>query len=324
MTARPFELPPDKQALARRAARLEWLTIGYLLSAVLFLLLTIGSSQAGKAAVIEDLLSFTPPIAFLVATRIRARAPTEEQPWGYHRGISIAYLASALALLLFGGFILVDSALKLVTAEHPTIGLVEVFGEQVWLGWLTLPALAWSAVPAFFLGRAKMPLAEGLHDKVLYADAKMNKADWLTAAAAMVGVIGIGLGLWWVDAVAAIAISLDIIHDGYTNLRRSIKDLMDARPARYDDSGPHPLIEELEDALKDMDWIDDAQVRLREEGHVFTGEALVVLAEEHQVVERLSSATEQLLDLNWRLHDIVVVPVPALEERPKAPDPQAA
>ena len=42
---------------------------------------------------------------------------------------------------------------------------------------------------------------------MLYADAKMNKADWLTATAAMVGVVGIGVGLWWVDAVAAIAIS---------------------------------------------------------------------------------------------------------------------
>ena len=159
MNARPFELPPDKQALAKKAVRLEWLTIAYLISAVLFLLLTIGSSPAGKAAVVEDLLSFTPPIAFVVAARIRARAPSEEQPWGYHRGVSVAYLASALALLFFGGFILVDSALKLAMAEHPPLGLVEVFGEQIWLGWLTLPALAWSAVPAFFLGRAKMPLA---------------------------------------------------------------------------------------------------------------------------------------------------------------------
>jgi divalent metal cation (Fe/Co/Zn/Cd) transporter len=62
------------------------------------------------------------------------------------------------------------------------------------LGWLMLPALAWSGLPAVFLGRAKISLAEELHNKVLYADAKMNKADWLTASAAMVGVVGIGSG----------------------------------------------------------------------------------------------------------------------------------
>ena len=42
----------------------------------------------------------------------------------------------------------------------------------------------------------------------------MNRADWLTALAAVVGVIGIGAGLWWADAVAAIVISLEITRDG--------------------------------------------------------------------------------------------------------------
>ncbi|HRL81685.1 MAG TPA: hypothetical protein PLK46_15340, partial [Propioniciclava sp.] len=32
---------------------------------------------------------------------------------------------------------------------------------------------------------------EQLHDKVLYADADMNKADWLTAAGSIVGILGI-------------------------------------------------------------------------------------------------------------------------------------
>ena len=30
-----------------------------------------------------------------------------------------------------------------------------------------------------YLGRVKMALAKELHDKVLYADADMNKADWI-------------------------------------------------------------------------------------------------------------------------------------------------
>jgi divalent metal cation (Fe/Co/Zn/Cd) transporter len=48
-------------------------------------------------------------------------------------------------------------------------------------------ALAWSAIPSVFLGRAKLPLAAQLDGKVLYTDAKMNKANWLTAGAAIVG-----------------------------------------------------------------------------------------------------------------------------------------
>jgi hypothetical protein len=58
------ELPPDKHQLLKKAVRLEWLTIAYLLSAIVALYLTLGSSQAMKAAWAEDILSLLPPVAF--------------------------------------------------------------------------------------------------------------------------------------------------------------------------------------------------------------------------------------------------------------------
>ncbi len=320
----PFELPPDKLELHRKARRLEWMTIAYLVSATVLLYLTIGQSQAGKAAMIEDALSLTPPIAWLIAARFRDKPPDERHPWGFHRGVTLAYLASAVALLLFGSFILIESTFKLVTAEHPPMGVIELFGEQIWLGWLMLPALAWSAIPAVFLGRAKLPLAAALHDKVLYADAKMNKADWMTATAAAVGVIGIGFGFWWADAVAAIAISLDIVRDGWTNLRAAGRDVIDTRPATYDGREPHPLLGRIEDTLRELDWVQDAQARLREEGHVFTGEALVIPRDEEDLVERIEDAARRISDLDWRMYDIVVVPVSSLDKRPDAPEPQVS
>jgi cation diffusion facilitator family transporter len=305
------ELPPEQERLHRRAVRLEWLTLAYLASAVGFLYLTLGSSQAMKAAWLEDLLSLLPPAAFLVAARFRDRGTTERFPYGYHRVVSIAYLCAALALLGLGAFILYDSLAKFVTAEHPPIGIVAPFGQPVWLGWLMLPALLWSAVPAFFLGRAKLPLADELHEKVLYADAKMNKADWSTAGAAMIGVVGIGLGLWWADAAAATFISLSIVWDGVTNLRAAVDDLMDSRPMTFDGSAPHPLLAQVEEEARRLPWAGDARVRLREEGHVFAGEVLVT-ADGAVDVDELERARRAIMDLDWRLHDIVVVPVPRL------------
>ena len=316
MTRRRYELPEDKRPVFAKAVRLERLTVAYLISATFFLYLTLGNSQALKAAWIEDLLSLLPPLAFLFAARFRDRRPNGRFPWGYHRVISIAYLVASTALLTMGTFILVESVLKLVTGERPPIGGVTVLGEEVWLGWLMLPALVWSAIPAFLLGRAKLPLASELHDKVLYADAKMNKADWLTAGAAMVGVVGIGLGLWWADAAAATAISLSIASDGWKNLRAAVLDLMDESPSRYDGSGPHPLQAEAEKRLEAIDWVEDYRVRLREEGHVFTGEAIVVPRSELDLARRVEEVREELLDLDWKLHDIVVVPVTTLEEPP--------
>jgi cation diffusion facilitator family transporter len=309
-----FELPPEKQQEYKKAKKLEWWTIAYLLSAIAAIYATLGSSQAMKTAWAEDMLSLIPAIAFLVASRYRNRSPNKRFAYGYHRSVSVAFLCAAVALFFMGLFLLYDALSSLAAFEHPSIGVVQLFGHQIWLGWLMLPALVWSAIPAFFLGRAKIPLARSLHDKVLYGDAVMNKADWLTAGAAMVGVIGIGFGLWWADAVAAAFISLDIIHDGYRNLKAVVADLMDERPKVVDDSQIDPLPERVRTELCNMSWVKDAQVRMREEGHVFFGEAFVVPRSDESLTSRIKKATNDLKAMDWRLHDLVLTPV---EEIPK-------
>ena len=72
MTARfgATELPREQRELLRRAIRLEWVTLVFLAVTVTLVGLTVGSSQAMRAAFFEDLLSFIPPIAFLIAVRI--------------------------------------------------------------------------------------------------------------------------------------------------------------------------------------------------------------------------------------------------------------
>ena len=314
------ELPPDKHQLLKKAVWLEWLTIAYLLSAIVALYLTLGSSQAMKAAWAEDILSLLPPVAFLIASRVRRRSPNQQFPYGYHRATSIAFLCASMALLALGSFVLFDSVTKLLMFEHPPIGVVKPFGDQpIWLGWPMLAALAWSALPAVLLGRAKQPLARELHDKVLVADADMNRADWLTAGAAMLGVIGIGFGLWWADGVAATVISLDITHDGLKNLKVAIADLMDREPTVVDHSRPDPLPLWIRNELMLLDWVKDAEVRLREEGHVYFGEAFVVPVDDQDLVERLERANRHLLDLDWRLHELVITPVSEVQR----PEPAA-
>jgi len=310
--ARHFEMPPDKMAVHRKAVRLEWLSIAYFVTAVVVVYSVLGSSQALKAAWIEDMLAFLPPLAFLIAARIRSRAPNERFPWGYHRAVSIAYLGAALGLLLLGLYILLESGMKLAAAEHPTIGAIEILGKPIWHGWLMLAALAYTGFPAVILGHRKLAYARELHDKVLFADAEMNKADWKTAGAAAVGVLGVGLGVWWADAVAAMVISLDIVRDGGRNMRAAVGDLMDQRATCYDSNEPHPLIDRLRTELDGLPWVEDARVRVRDQGHVFHVEAFVVPTEAGCAVEALADARRRLLALDWKIHDVVLAPVERL------------
>ncbi|MEV6596163.1 cation transporter [Actinoplanes sp. NPDC051346] len=312
-----FELPPDKAALHRRAVRLEWWTILFFVVAITMLAVTLGQSQAMKAAWIEDMLGLVPPAAFLIAARYRTRTPTTRFPYGYHRSVSVAFLAGAVALFGLGGYVVYDSAMRLVARERPPIGLVEVFGQQIWLGWPMIAVLFATMVPAIMLGRVKQRIARDLHDKVLFADAEMNRADWLTAGAAILGILGIGAGLWWADAVAALIIGADIVRDGVRTLRGAVADLMDERPLVVDGSRPHPLPDQLLMAVLDQDWVADAWLRLREEGHVFAGELIVVpRPDTDSLVERLERLEKFARGFDWRMHDLVIAPASRIEGKP--------
>jgi cation diffusion facilitator family transporter len=305
-SAAQLELPQELEAEMKRAKRLEWITIAYLASVIGLMYLVMGNSQAMLTAWIEDLLSLVPPIGFLIAARIRYRQPSEHYPYGYYRSINIAYFTSALALSSMGALLLIDGATKLISAEHPTIGSVFFFGRTVWLGWLAMPVLLWATIPAWILGRAKLGPADKLHDKPLFADAQMNKADWMTGAAAGVGMFGISLGWWWADAVAAILISLDILWDGVSHVRAVVGDLMDRSPKSVDHDHYLDLPERLAKELERLPWVQHAEVRLREHGHVVFGEAYVVPVDNDDPLERIKQAVAKSRELDWRLNEICV------------------
>jgi cation diffusion facilitator family transporter len=313
------ELPSAQERALRRAVVLAWLTIGFLVTAVTAVYLVMGSSQAMKAAWMEDMLSFIPPIAFLLAVRRTRKTPTAEHPYGYHRAVGVGHLVAATALVSMGLFMVWDSASGLIKAEHPPVGLIEIGGWSVWSGWLMIAVMAYTAVPPVLLGRAKMPLAESLHDRVLYADADMNKADWMTAVGGIVGVLGIGLGLWWADAVAALFISGSILHDGVKNLRVAVGALMDARAETYDGQDPHPLVAAIEERLAAQPWVADAGSRVRDQGHVFHVEAFVVPRPGYTpTLADLRRARESLTELDWKINDVVVSPVDGLPQTASA------
>jgi divalent metal cation (Fe/Co/Zn/Cd) transporter len=309
----PFRMPPDKVAALRRAKRLEWITIAFVVSIIVVVGLAMGSSQTMKAMWTEDVLSLVPPIAFLFGARFLDRPAGREFPYGYRRAVMIAFLCGAVALFGLGSYMLGDSVAKLIMAEHPTIQTIAIGGHRVWLGWLMIAALIYSVVPPFVLGRLKTPLAEELHEKALQTDADINKGDWLAGLAGVLGIGGIAFGYWWADSVAAGVISLEIVKDGYGDLRNSVALLMNRRPTdvhgKRDDATP----ERLEIALEGLDWVTQARVRLREDGDLLSGEAFVVPRDEQDLMGRLAQATDIVHAFDWRIHDVNVVPVTSLD-----------
>jgi divalent metal cation (Fe/Co/Zn/Cd) transporter len=274
----------------------------------------MGSSQAMKTAWVEDILSLVPPLSFLVAQRVVRRRPNHRYPYGYHRAVTVAYLLGALALLAVGVLLLLDGAMTLIRGERPSIGTIELMGRQVWLGWPMLLALSWTVFPLIFIGHAKLRPARRLHDKILYADAEMNRANWLTGVGAMAGIAGIAIGWWWTDAVAAMLISLDIVRDGGVNVRAAMGDIMDRVPQTVDHKREIDLPHKIDDRLRALPWVGDARSRLRESGHLFFGDVLVVPRDAGDTIRRAAECQRVASELDWRLLELVVEFVDELPE----------
>jgi len=303
---------PHRQGLEedlRRVRRLEWLNIAYLFTSITFLVLVMSGSQALKTEFVGDALGLIAPTLFLVGGKISARKPDKEYPFGYERAVAVGNLGAALALLAVGLYLFADAALKLVRLERPIIGGMELFGHVVWIGWLAVPALMWCAIPAYFFGRTKQKLAERIHDKVLASDAETSAANWKSAAAAVVGIFGVALGYWWADAVAALFISLEIVHSGWDELTHALGDLIDRRPRMLGNKEVDPLPEKLTQFIKQQDWIEDAVVRVRERGRELEAEAVIVPSEDAGLPSRLEALSRDARMLDERLRHLGIMPV---------------
>ncbi len=303
------QLPSDIHAAMQRAERLAWISIAFLISIIMAMAVVMGGSQAMRTAWIEDMLSLLPPVVFLIAIKLEKRPATETFPFGFYRVNSLAFLIAAGALTTMGALLLYEAASTLIMREHPTIGSFQFFGREIWLGWAMIGVLVYSVIPPVILGRLKKPVAAKIADKVLHTDALMNAADWHTGLAGILGILGVGFGYWWADALAAGFISFSILTDGLKSMRTSVVELIDGAPRQMDSGAIDPLVNRVTARLKAE--YGDVNVQVRETGRYMR--ALIEPADRpHLSGERAKALTDD--DNAWRLIEV------GIERREDEPD----
>ena len=71
-----------------------------------------------------------------------------------------------------------------------------------------------------WLARAKRETGEALGSRALIADSKQTRACWYLSAVALAGLaLNALLGWWWADPVAALAIAVLLVREGWEALR---------------------------------------------------------------------------------------------------------
>jgi divalent metal cation (Fe/Co/Zn/Cd) transporter len=297
-------LPPDIRAALQRAERLEWWNIFWTITIVIVMGLVLGQSQTMKTAWIEDTLGLVPPIAFLIAARMERRGKASRKfPFGFERVNGLGFFLAAVALAATGALLLWDSVMTLIAAEHASVGSVRILGQDIWLGWLMIGAQIYAMIPPMIIGRKELPLAEKLADKLLHTDALMNKANWMTGAAGVAGIVGLGLGWWWADSVAAAFISFDILHDGFKAIRSSTAELVDGTPRALASAEIAEEADALEAALKVR--YPDATIKLRETGRLIRAEIHGHLPDEPFDLDAHWPGKNER---KWRLAQVAFVP----------------
>ena len=302
---------PSKEELRAGFAkmrRLSWITLAYQVAAATLLAAVAGGSQAVKTEWLENALAVVPAAGVLITYATENKPSDNRRPFGYHRAGTVAFLAAAFVLAGIGTYLCFESAMNLIRGERPAIGGYTLFGRTFWHGWLMIGAMFVTAIPPVLLGRAKMEVARLLHDKPLYADADMNRANWMTNGAGIVGLTLVALGFWWGDSLAALLISLDILRDGWTNVCRSMSDVMDHHPVDIEKDKEDPIIGDVDREVRGLPFVDDAKVLLREHGRYLFAEIFIRPNKRLpvSVTDASRQVREAVLPLDWRLQHIVV------------------
>jgi hypothetical protein len=62
--------------------------------------------------------------------------------------------------------------------------------------------------------------------------------------------------------------------------------------------------------------VQEAAVRMRELGHIFSVEVLVIPVDQDDLLDRVEDGVAQIRELDWKLQDVVISPVRELEGAP--------
>jgi len=199
---------------ANRAIGVSALGLGVTGLAELAIALLSGSvGLLGDA--LHNLSDMSTSLVVFVGLRISRRPATKSHPYGWERAEDLAGLAVALVIWLSAVFAAVVSVRKLL--EH---------GTTTHVGYAIAAAIV-GIVGNQLVARYKLRVGRRIHSATLVADAQHSWLDALSSAGAMLGLVGVALGLRWADGVAGLLVTVFICHVGYEVTKDLVHHLMD-------------------------------------------------------------------------------------------------
>jgi cation diffusion facilitator family transporter len=163
----------------------------------------VSGSVALLGDALHNLSDVSTSLLVFIGFRASRKTATTRYPYGYERAEDLAGIGVALVIWASAAFAGAESINKLI--HH---------GSTQHLGW-GIGAAAAGILGNQLVARYKLVVGRRIQSATMTADAKHSWLDALSSAGAMLGLIGVGFGWPWADAVAGLLVTGFICHVGW-------------------------------------------------------------------------------------------------------------
>ncbi|EJN58623.1 cation diffusion facilitator family transporter [Halogranum rubrum] len=208
----------DRKATVRRVGLLV-LAVNTLLVVVKGATWLSTGSLAVESEMVNSLADTVYSLVILAGLYLTTQPPDFEHPHGHERIEPFVSLFIAVGVFAAGGAVLWQSATTVLSGTYTGGGSL-----------LAVGVLVFGAVAKYLLYRYCLDVGQEQQSPALVATALDNRNDILTATAALVGVVGAGLGYPVLDPLAAGVVSFGILYTGVEIVRDNVNYLVGAAP----------------------------------------------------------------------------------------------
>lgn len=283
-------ISPQQRYIAIRNVTLIGVIGNILLTIVKLIFGIYGRSQALIADGLHSLSDLISDGVVLVAAKYSTQDADADHPYGHARFETLATVVIGGLLILVAVGMLIDAGRRLFepallwqpTAVSLAIALLSIFVKEV-------------------LYQYTSYIAKRERSQMLQANAWHHRSDAISSVIVLVGVAGSMAGFPWLDAVAAIGVSLMIAHIGWTLGFSGVRDLVDT-------GLDNEQISEIKNIIQSVDGVHTLhELRTRKMGasalvdvHILVDPRISV-SEGHQIGEmvrtRLRRQREEIVDV---------------------------
>jgi cation diffusion facilitator family transporter len=272
--------------------------IGMVLDAFLGIIKVVaGMLFHSQALIVDGIHSFSDVASDLVVVgvmRLSRQEPDQEHPYGHQRIETLGTMVLGSLLIGVGAALAWDNTLRLLGPAASNLP-----------GWPVLVAALVSVLSKEWIYRYTRRVGLAIRSDLIVANAWHSRTDAFSSVVVLVSTAGAMMGYLWLDILAAIIISVLIIHIGWRFTWDSVKELIDTGLSPEDTETLRETamaiegvrnVHELRSRRMGQDVLLDVHLVVRPDISVSEGHQVGM-----QVVAAMRGAMDNILEINFHV-----------------------